>query len=102
VSKQKSKATSARRREKKYRLTAYDLCRFDLIFASYFLHPFISLTSASSPIRKHARYALSKFFMTGNQAVQKQLKNKEKSILRPASSLLNEPLELYYQSSCKG
>jgi len=28
----------------------------------------------------------------------KQFKNKEKSILRPASSLLNEPLELYYQS----
>jgi len=92
VSKQKSKATSARRREKKYRLTAYDLCQFDLIFASYFLHPFISLTLASSPIRKHARYALSKLFMAGNQAVQNQLKNKEKSILRSASSLLNEHL----------
>jgi hypothetical protein len=102
VSKQKLKATSARRREKKYRLTAYDLRRFDLIFVSYFLHPFISLTLASSPIRKHVKYALSKLFMTGNQVVQKQFKNKEKSILRPASSLLNEPLELYYQSSCKG
>jgi hypothetical protein len=102
VSKQKLKAISARRREKKYRLTAYDLRRFDLIFASYFLHPFISLTLASSPIRKHARYALSKLFLTGNQAVQKQLKTKEKYILRPASSLPNEPLELYYQSSCKG
>jgi hypothetical protein len=27
---------------------------------------------ASSPIRKHTRYALSKLFMIGNQAVQKQ------------------------------
>jgi hypothetical protein len=102
VSKQKSKATNTQRREKKYRLTTYDFRRFDLIFAFYFLHPFISLTLASSPIRKHARYALSKLFMTRNRTVQKQFKNKEKSILRPASSLLNEPLELYYQSSCKG
>jgi hypothetical protein len=71
VSKQKLKATSARRKEKKYRLTTYDLCQFDLISASYFLHPFISLTLASSPIRKHARYALLKLIMIGSQAVQK-------------------------------
>jgi len=74
VSKQKLKATNAQRKEKKYRLTTYDLCQFDLIFASYFLHLFISLTLASSPIRKHARYALSKLVMIGNQAVQKNLK----------------------------
>jgi hypothetical protein len=102
VNKQKSKAISAQRREKKYKLTAYDLRWFDLIFVSYFLHPFISLTLASSPIRKHARYTLLKLFMTRNQAIQKQFKNKEKSILHPASSLLKEPLELYYQSNCKG
>jgi len=87
---------------KKFKIKHHLIKKNNLIFASYFLHPFISLTLASSPIKKHARYALSKFLMTGNKAVQKQFKNKEKSILRPASSLLNEPLELYYQSSCKG
>ncbi len=96
MSKKNSKATSAQRREKKYRLTTYDFCWFHSIFASYSLHPFTSLTLASSPIRKHARYALSKLFMTRNQAIQKQFKNKEKYILHPASSLFNEPLELYY------
>jgi hypothetical protein len=94
--------TSAWRRDKKYTLMAYDPHQFDLIFVSYFLHPFISLTLASSPIRKHVRYALSKLFIIGNKVVQKQLKNKEKSILCLASSLFNEPLELYYQNNCKG
>jgi multidrug transporter EmrE-like cation transporter len=43
----------------------------NLYFASYFSHPFIFLTLALSPIRKHARYALWKLFTTRNQAVQK-------------------------------
>jgi hypothetical protein len=43
------------------------------------------------------RNALSKLFMTGNQAIQKF----KKIILHPASSL-NEPLELYHQTNCKG
>jgi hypothetical protein len=70
----KSKATNAPQRKNKYTLMAYDPHQFDLIFASYFLHPFISLTLASSPIKKHVRYALSKFFMIGNKVVQKQFK----------------------------
>jgi len=34
------------------------LRQFDLIFASYFLHLFISLTLASLPIKKHVRNAI--------------------------------------------
>jgi hypothetical protein len=55
-------------------IDGFGLCWFDLIFVYYFMHPFISLTLASSPISKHARYALSKLFMTRNQAIQENLK----------------------------
>jgi hypothetical protein len=39
--------------------------------------------------------------MTRNQVVQKPFKNKEKSILCPASSLLNEPLSSTIKADAK-